>query len=230
MQLDLCLSDLSADIQHRANSRRVFWKIDRARFRVFLPHDSNISLLQTWFYSESAEIAGYMQARAVSPRESLHRYGWMFMISERAPILVAFSSDCTLPASEEISWPGQATALLALFCRANVFGGLRGSRSETVLLLFWVVGCILLVRHVPRTLIYCWLSLSDGIPVRVWLLQSGTPFMRDCEPTEAFFGSEQPRKPTGAKERVGHQKGQCLGPWQGEYAAFILYRLTEDGR
>src|SRR5437588_4255763 len=77
--------------QSRQKARQSFWELDRKRFRRLLPVFLLVSVtLQLWTYLHFGGIAGYMQARFENAG-AFKGMGWLFMISEAAPVLVAFS-------------------------------------------------------------------------------------------------------------------------------------------
>src|SRR5437879_3677867 len=134
----------------RAGPRMKFWKLDTTKFRILLPVCiGGSAAVQIWVIYHLGGIAGYVQSRLEDPGQ-LVGMGWILMIAESAPILTAFFLVIRFQ-QRKVSWSLIARALCGLFIVQMVFGGLRGSRSETVLLLFWAVGCIhLTVRSVPR--------------------------------------------------------------------------------
>jgi hypothetical protein len=206
--------------------RNAVWEIDKAKLRIFLPLCILVSAAaQTWFYSQVGGITGYMQARLNSGQQSAFEgMGWFFMISESAPLLIAFFVVAHLQ-QRTISWPRAATALLLLFALQMYFGGLRGSRSETVLLLFWVVGCIhFLVRPVPRKLILCGAAFILG-----FMYLYGFYKAMGSDAIEVFSQAD-------THEQMAQKTGRTfeallLGDLdRADLQSFILYRLINDGR
>src|SRR5207248_3717548 len=85
---------------------------------------------------------------------TLQGMGWFLMISESAPILAMFLIIVHFQHGK-MSWSKALGVLVVLFIMQMVFAGLRGSRSQTLVFLFWLVGCVhFLIRPVPRKLIY----------------------------------------------------------------------------
>jgi hypothetical protein len=207
-----------------ASTCRIFWQIDRKTFSAFAPFCLAVAvIMQVWVYARLGGISGYMQARLDDPTV-FTGMGWIFMISESAPILLAFLVLVRVQ-QQMISWFRIAMALIALFVMGMVFGGLRGSRSETVELLFWVVGCIhFLVRPIPRKLIYC------GC-VFLILFMYFYGFYKDVgiDATAAFSGSQE--RDYLAQKTGRTFEGLVLGDLsRADLQAFILYRLVNDGR
>jgi len=207
-----------------ASPCRVFWQIDRKTFSTFAPFCLVVAVVtQLWVYARLGGISGYMQARIDDPGV-FRGMGWIFMISESAPILLAFLIVVRVQ-QRMISWPCIVMSLVALFVMGMVFGGLRGSRSETVELLFWVVGCIhFLVRPIPRKLIYCG-------AVFLMLFMYFYAFYKNAGPeaTAAFSGSAERHQ---LAQRTGRTfEGLVLGDLsRADLQAFILYRLVNDDR
>ena len=69
--------------------------------------------MQIWVYRQMGGIAGYMDARLNNPTAFIG-LGWVFMISESAPILAAFFIIVKLR-RRKINWALVGGALLALF-------------------------------------------------------------------------------------------------------------------
>jgi hypothetical protein len=208
------------------NAHWMFWDIDKTKFLVFLPVCILASTAaQAWFYSRVGGIVGYMQAHMdTSSQSAFYGMGWFFMISESAPILVALFLVLLLRA-RKISWSLLAIALLALFTLQMYFGGLRGSRSETVQLLFWVVGGIhFLVCPIPRKLIYV-----GCVFLAVFMYFYGFYKALGKDAAAAFAGSEER---TQLVLRTGRtSEALVLGDLgRADVQAFVLYRLMTDGR
>lgn len=203
----------------RASSCRVFWEIDKTRFFIFVPLCLAASAaMQVWVYSRLGGIAGYMQSRLDNP-SAFEGMGWVFMISESVPILAAFLIVVHLQ-WRKISWSRTALALLALFILQMVFGGLRGSRSETVLLFFWVVGSIhFFIRPVPRKLVLCGCMF-----LVTFMYLYGFYKAVGMDAIQAFSASEEREQLTQKTGRTS--EALVLGDFaRADMQAFILYRL-----
>ena len=208
----------------RANRRETFWKVNETRLNVFLPLCIAVSCVaQIWVYAQMGGITGYMDARINNPGAFIG-LGWVFMISESAPILAAFFVILKMR-RRRINWPVAGFALLGLFVLQMFFGGLRGSRSETVQLLFWVVGCVhFLLRPVPRKLVYIGCAFLFA-----FMYLYG--FYKDLgmKATDAFSSSDE-------RDQLAHRTGRTtealvLGDFgRSDVQAFILYRLLNDAR
>jgi hypothetical protein len=202
--------------------RETFWEVEKNRLYILLPIFVAISTAaQVWVYKQMGGIVGYMETRLTDPTQFVGM-GWIFMISESAPILIAFLV-IVMMERRKINWSMVMIALAILFVIQMFFGGLRGSRSETVQLLFWVVGCIhFLLRPVPRRFVYIGCAFLFA-----FMYLYG--FYKELGPgaTDAYFDSAQ-------REQVEAQRGRTaavivLGDFgRSDVQSFILYRLIED--
>jgi hypothetical protein len=151
--------------------------------------------------------------------------GWIFTISESAPILAAFFVVVHLQKGK-IRWSSAAVALVALFLLQLYFGGLRGSRSQTLQLFFWVVGCVhFLIRSVPRKFVYV-----GCVFLMVFLYFYGFYKSMGKDATQAFTASSEERERIA---KLGHRtlEGMVLGDFgRADVQAFILFRLKNDGK
>jgi hypothetical protein len=201
---------------------KTFWRIDKKNFNTFAPLCLAVAIvLQLWVYARMGGISGYMQSRLDDPN-AFKGMGWIFMISESAPILLAFIVVVRLQ-QRVITWSRTMLALVGLFAVEMIFGGLRGSRSETIELLFWVVGCIhFLIRPVPRKLVYC-----GCIFLAFFSYFYGFYKTVGTEATEAFSSSAERSHLAQTTGRTAH--GLVLGDLsRADVQAFILYRLRND--
>jgi hypothetical protein len=110
--------------------------------------------LQTVVYIQSGGIIGYITAFEDSS-ENFRGMGFVFMISESFPILfLMFWVVCTQEKKWAKSWPVIIAILAVYFVLKLLFGGLRGSRSNTIWGLFWAAGIIhLWVRPMSKKFI-----------------------------------------------------------------------------
>lgn len=212
--------------KRRVPAGRVFWKIDRLKARTVLPVLILISAVaQTWVYARFGGITAYMDSRLMGNQPEWDHMGPMFMISESAPILIAFLVVINLQQSR-IQWTQTFFALSALVVVQMYFGGLRGSRSETVELFFWVVGCIhFLVRPVPRKVIYVGCCC---LYVFMYFYAFYKSMGRDA--IEAYTASAEDREHI-AETRHKTTKGLILGDFgRADVQAYVLYRLVNDAK
>lgn len=198
------------------------WTINKNLFHIVAPIGILISTAaQVWVYHEFGGISGYMDARLHDPK-MFEGMGKIFMISESAPILVAFLA-LVYFRGKNVKWWKIATAIAMLFAMQLVFGGLRGSRSEMVFVLFWVVGCVhMMIRPVP------WKFIAAGCAfLAVFMYVYGFYKNMGSNFTQAFSDS-------ASQSEMGRRTGRT---WQmlvlgdlgrADLQAFILYRLIDD--
>lgn len=125
-----------------------FWDIDRKRFYVLGAAALVVTaFLQIYVYSSLGGIQGFIEAatdqRAI--RQNLQGFGQVFMISESFPIIalmmfVVYASNQKSPSYR--SWLVLGIVLLIYFALKIFFGGLRGSRNNTIWGLFWALGLV----------------------------------------------------------------------------------------
>jgi hypothetical protein len=116
--------------------------------------------LQLWVYAVHGGILGYIDAftRSVGLPESQSAFagmGWIFMLSESFPILamLAFAAAAGRTRIGR-TWAVILAVLIGYFALKLLFGGLRGSRSNTIWGLFWAVGIVhLWIRPLSRRFI-----------------------------------------------------------------------------
>jgi hypothetical protein len=139
------------------------WIVDRTLFRIVLSVALILSgLLQMWIYWRYGGLSGYIQMYVESykhygttdPNLSFTGMGWIFTISESFPLLAMMGFGFYAKAKGKIyrRWPVLLVVLGIVFVLQLLFGGLRGSRSNTVWVLFWAVGIIhFCLRRVTKT-------------------------------------------------------------------------------
>jgi hypothetical protein len=116
--------------------------------------------LQIWIYAQHGGITGYIDTftRALQEDSStaFQGMGWIFMLSESFPIvgMVYFAVYAGRSRTAK-TWLVISLALLAFFVLQMLFGGLRGSRSNTIWALFWAAGIIhFWIRPLNRTFVF----------------------------------------------------------------------------
>ncbi len=109
--------------------------------------------LQVWVYASYGGLWGYISA-VQREEHSFLGSSWIAMIAESFPILALMGYALLLRRRPAPSWPMLLCVLLAFAAIKLLFGGLQGSRSNTVFALFWAVGIVhFCIRPVPKTLI-----------------------------------------------------------------------------
>ena len=201
----------------------VFWKIDQKKARFVLPICIAVSAVaQTAVYARFGGVGGYIEARMDDPNAWVG-LGPLFMVSESAPILLAFFLVIKVQ-HREVSWAKVFLAMAALCVVQMYFGGLRGSRSETVELLFWVVGCVhLFVRPVPKRVICVGCLFLYGF---MYFYAFYKAMGKDA--TEAYTASAEDREYL-ANKTGKTTKALLLGDFgRADLQAYILFRAVTD--
>lgn len=111
--------------------------------------------LQTFIYIKYRGISGYIQTYTEGG-EGFAGMGWLFMISESFPILLLFLIAYKNNINNKRTTYIYITFLfIALFILRLYFGGLRGSRSNTLWVLIWGAGIVhLWIKPLSRRYIY----------------------------------------------------------------------------
>jgi hypothetical protein len=120
-----------------------FWQIETTRFMLIgAVLVTATTLLQTWVYIGVNGITGYMEASATNP-DAFAGMGWLFVICESAPIIAMMLFAVAAERIPLFRRPWVIVLVLAAFFGLSlVFGGLRGSRSNTVWAVFWAAGIV----------------------------------------------------------------------------------------
>lgn len=208
----------------REISERSYWRIDMNKFRIIAPIFIVVSTVaQIYTYYMFGGISGYVEARLTTP-QAFEGMGPFFMISESAPILIALYIIVRYR-GKNVRWSRAATAMVLLFAIQLFFGGLRGSRSATVQLLFWVAGCVhFLIKPIPRKLVYLGTVLLIG-----FLYLYGFYKSMGANATQLLSTPE-------AREHAEQKTGRSMATLllgdlaRADVQAFILYKLVNDGR
>lgn len=141
----------------RPLTNQTIWQIEPQRFWIIITLAlATSALLQIWIYTRFGGIAGYITA-IVEPSGTgaAQGLGWLFTLAETFP-LFSIMAWAVYAREKKIgrSWWAILLVLLAYFVIALLFGGLRGSRSNTIWGLLCAVGIIhAWIRPFPRKLI-----------------------------------------------------------------------------
>jgi hypothetical protein len=189
--------------------------------------------LQLWVYATHGGLAGYVDAFAESiarsrPEKAFVGMGWIFMISESFPI-VAMIAFAALAARTRIgkSWVVIVLVLVGYFVLKMLFGGLRGSRANTIWGMFWAVGIVhLWIRLLNRKLIF----VGIGFLVTFMYLYG---FYKDLGREALTVYQEGGLTELDELGEEVHRTflGMVLGDLaRTDIQAFLLYRLSMPGR
>ncbi len=147
---------LVASSDPELTERRV-WVIDTGRFFPVVGIVLAVTAaLQAWVYVQHGGMVAYMEAATdVRQRNAMQGWGIVFMISESFPILAVMA--LAVYARRRASWQSWSVLIPALAIAVVLFllfGGLRGSRANTIWGLFWAAGIVhFCIRPLPKRLI-----------------------------------------------------------------------------
>jgi hypothetical protein len=129
-------------------TKQTYWRLSRKRLLWIAGCGLVFSgALQIWVYVQHGGIVGYIEefTRLLETPDSpgFENTGFIFTLSESFPILaMIYFAVCTDRSWIARSWLIIALVLLGMFTLQLLFGGLRGSRSNTIWALFWAAGII----------------------------------------------------------------------------------------
>jgi len=204
--------------------KKMVWRLDRQRFFIIMSGALLVTgLLQLWVYARFGGILGYMHAATgLENPDAMRGMGWIFMISESFPILALMAFAVYAGRKESYkSWSVIVLLLLLYFILKMLFGGLRGSRSNTIWGLFWAVGIIhFWFRPISRKFI-----LVGCIFMVVFMYFYG--FFKDSgvEGLKAL-GSARARAELTEQTGRGFDGTLLADLGRSDVQAFLLYRLS----
>jgi hypothetical protein len=209
-------------------STRPVWKMHYRRFWIVLGLALIVSAtLQAWVYYSLGGISGYIGAYSTWLRggEAFQGTAPLFAVSESFPILLMMGfAVWSWGAKWRRQWIvlGMAIAIFAVL--VMIFGGLRGSRSNSIWGLFWAVGMIhLYVRRVSRTLVLA------GIPVLLVFLGAYAIYKNHGNATMDFLSSVSSYDEIqSGSERAEDILLGDLG--RSDVQAFLVYRIFQRER
>jgi hypothetical protein len=187
--------------------------------------------LQIWFYGQHGGIIGYIDefSRSIGTAEadsSFRDTAWIFMVSERFPILAMFFFALSARHSRIArSWLVVTLVFAAFFALQLLFGGLRGSRGTTIWAIFWATGIIhFWVRPLTRKFLFAGAAL-----VIVFMYVYG--FYKEVG-SDTWATLQDSQQTSQLSEKTGRTFGDML---LGDFAradvqAFLLYRLCKPNR
>jgi hypothetical protein len=138
-----------AAIWGKCTRKETVWRLNRKLLLWGAGYGLMISgALQIWIYAQQGGIIGYIDTftQALHDPESSSAFkgmGWIFMLSESFPILgMVYFAIYAGRSKTARTWLVISLVLLGFFVVQMLFGGLRGSRSNTIWALFWAAGII----------------------------------------------------------------------------------------
>lgn len=203
-------------------SNRFLWTIDQRTFPVVWVLSLFITgILQFFVYLYFGGIGDFISRFEQGERGMLSGMGWLFMISESFPILAIIGVSVLLKDSRFFkSWTVIIVIMVIFFVLKMLFGGLRGSRSNTLWGVFWAAGIIhLWIRPIPKKAI-----LFGIIILTLFMYIYGFYKSIGTQALTAFEGAD-------ARARLSQQTGRSfegtiLGDLgRSDIQAFLLYRL-----
>jgi hypothetical protein len=215
----------------RVPTSRTIWELDKHRSIVMFGGLMLVSiLLQSWVYLHFGGISGFIDAYMEGEQNfgnteagvGFNGFGWIFMISESFPILAIFVIAYFIRATnKKPGWPGLLTILGLYFVLVMLFGGLKGSRSNTIWALFWGLGVIhFWVRRVTPQIV-----LLGTVFLLVFMYLYGFYKSVGVQALDAFQGSE-------TRNELSRKTGRTLsGSLLGDLAradvqSLELYKMT----
>jgi len=186
--------------------------------------------LQAWVYIRYGGITGYMDAYLEGehhygnkdPNIGFNGMGWVFTISESFPILALFAFAHYLRRTgKRPGWISLFAIFGVYFVLVMLFGGLRGSRSNTIWALFWAVGVIhFWVRKITRSFI-----LVGTLFLLTFMYLYGFYKAVGAEALDAFQGAEA--RDTLSRKTGRTLQGSILGDLgRSDIQALELYKMT----
>ncbi|MGC2111954.1 MAG: hypothetical protein WA655_20720 [Candidatus Korobacteraceae bacterium] len=209
-----------------ARAPRTIWRVKATSFlgisSVVLP----LTLaFQIYVFVKFGGILGFMTAFSNTEYDSFIGMGWQFLIAEMFPLFLGilflvWKRDFL----RQRSWWFLAGLVSVFFILKLLCGGLRGSRSNTIWGMFWLVGAIhLWVRRVPRRAIVAGLLfLAIFMYFYGFYKQAGMG---------VFDAIQDPGKLDTIKEKNGRTlTALLLGDMaRSEIQSYLLYRLWAVG-
>lgn len=147
----------SPNLDQHSAAKQSIWRLSQRRFIPILCFAlAGSAVLQLMVYKMFGGFMGYIEASSMENREaSFNGMGWIFMLSESFPILAMMGFTVYAQKRKNLqTWKVLAIVLFIFLILQLLFGGLRGSRSNTIWALFWAAGIIhFWIRPIPRKII-----------------------------------------------------------------------------
>ncbi len=205
----------------KINKTRYIWQFHHQRAPLIF----SVALLVTFVmqllvYQGFGGIQGYISSFEQGSEAFIGK-GWLFMISESFPIILFIGFAYYARKKNVTSWWVLGIALCIIIVLRIFFGGLRGSRSNTIWGIFWIIGIThYWIRSIPRKIIYF------GLPVFIGFMYI-YGFYKSLG-SEAFQLFQEFDRRTEFEERSGRTMLTALlgDLGRSDVQAFILYRLN----
>jgi hypothetical protein len=209
---------------------RTTWRLERSRFLPVVSVALVVcGLLQLWVYAQNGGVLGYIQTvttaveMGTGATDPLQNTGWIAAISESFPILALMALAVYWHGQRvRPSWGRLIVVLLGFFLLSMLFGGLRGSRANTIWALLWAIGIIhFLLRPISKKVIF----------VGCIFLVLFTYFYGFYK-ASGLAGVQQALQGSQARAELVHKTGRDLQTTilgdlgRTDTQAFLLYRLA----
>lgn len=220
--------NLAAHATENPAKQRV-WQLNRRRFMPILCFALMLSaVLQLLVYQKFGGISNYIEAATrEANREGEGEFagsGIIFLFSESFPILAMMGFAAYAQKNPKMrSWTVLVIVLLVFLVLQMLFGGLRGSRSNTIWALFWAAGIIhFWIRKITKK------EIAIGLVFMVLFM-----YIYGFFKTGGLEGLSKALE--GQEERASLEKKSGRS-WQGlvlqdlgrsDIQAFLLYRLMQ---
>ena len=217
------ISNKSLSLKSRKRDR--IWLIDRSRVKSLLPlFLLGTALLQAYVYYSYGGIRGYIGVYEGRYEETAFEgMGFLFTVSESFPILAMLGFAVLAERRPNLRRWGVLVLVLGVFVVLKLlFGGLRGSRSNTVWGIFWAVGIIHYgIRPVSKMVLFSMLPLLFAFMYLYGFYKSIG--------YEAFELMVQEGGVTYLDERTGRDKEVVLlgDLSRADVQAYILFRTVD---
>ncbi|MEG4106149.1 O-antigen polymerase [Microcoleus sp. S13_C5] len=218
----LSRSRASLPNKHQLNRKKIR-TIDPKRFPLFISIALLISaVLQVFTYQKFGGVMAYINAATSNDTESnqFQGMGILFLVSESFPILALIGFAVYAQKYKRLrTLPVLIGVLIVFFVLQMFFGGLRGSRANTIWALFWALGIIhFWLRKVSKK------EIAVGLVLLVFFMYFYGFFKGGG--IDGFQNALEDR--SAAEEKSGRSwKGLLLGDLgRSDVQAFVLYRIV----
>ncbi len=206
----------------RRDQQRSMWVLNEQKFfPITFAALALAGFLQVLVWAQYGGIWGYINEYETSEK-AFSGMGAVFMFSEAFPILAMMCFVVWVGRRQETpTWAILLVALTAFLAIQFLFGGLRGSRSNTIWALLWAVGLIhFWIRIVPRKLL-----MAGAVFVLVFMYAYG--FYKSLG-TDAFEILAESGDVAAVEAESGRsiESLLLLDLARTDVQAFLLYRLS----
>ncbi len=202
---------------------RLRWSLNERCFKIVCGLALMVSMsVQVYVYQSVGGILGYIHAYE-DRSGAFEGMGWLFMISESFPILSFMVYAVAARRHEALRQWGIIILAILLFVGLKLlFGGMRGSRSNTVWGLFWMVGIIhYWIRPINKK------SIISGLVAFVIFMYSFGVYK--SHGLAGFDGLMNPLQRIEMAEEAGRTLDRTLlgDLGRSDVQAYLLYSITD---